>query len=86
MLCQPDALAIQFTSCSPKNANNYQPDLSPAEASCNWNIKKTTMQETIREFIELGYLAQIYAIITVLDNTVVIAFNGRIIKCLIDLT
>lgn len=44
------------------------------------------MQETIREFIELGYLAQIYAIITVLDNTVVIAFNGRIKKYLIDLT
>lgn len=39
-----------------KNADNYQLDLSPAEAACNWNIKKTTMQETIREFIHIGYL------------------------------
>ena len=42
-----------------KNTNNYEFDLSPAEAAMNWGIKKNTMQETIRKFIELGYMVNI---------------------------
>ena len=38
-----------------KNADEYELNLSPAEG-LYWGIKKTTMQETIREFIKKGYL------------------------------
>ena len=39
-----------------KNKDNYELDLSPAEAQMNWGIKKSTMHEAIRKFEEYGYL------------------------------
>lgn len=41
-----------------KNKDNYKLDLSPAEAM-RWGIKRSTMQETIRKFVDIGYLDQI---------------------------
>ncbi len=38
-----------------KNQHGYQFGLSPAEAA-HWGIAKTTIQETVRLFIEKGYL------------------------------
>ena len=42
-----------------KNADNYNLEISPAEAAVYWGIRKTTMQETIRFFIKVGYLIPI---------------------------
>ena len=41
-----------------KNVDGYELAVSPAEAAKKWNIKKTTMQETVRFFIENKYLVQ----------------------------
>ena len=42
-----------------KNADGFELQLSPAEAEGNWNIPRSTMQETIRQFIKMGYIEKI---------------------------